>query len=79
MRLESSHLYASLVWDIIELLGRPWRVVFHHILREGNTCTDLLAKHGAQQEEALIVIEHPLRGLSFLLLANALGISAVRS
>ncbi|XP_057425605.1 uncharacterized protein LOC130718968 [Lotus japonicus] len=73
-----SHLYASLVWDIIEMLQRPWRVELHHILREENACADELAKHRAHQEEAFFAIENPLEGMSFLLLADVVGNTVVR-
>lgn len=74
----STHLYAPLVWDIKELLGRPWSVDFHHTLREGNACADFLAKMGAQQDEALVFEENPLAEMSWLLLADALGITSLR-
>ncbi|XP_057432665.1 uncharacterized protein LOC130725457 [Lotus japonicus] len=69
----STHLYASLIWDIKDLLGRAWTVNLHHTLREGNACADFLAKHEAGQGDALVVIEDPIPGLSLLLLADASG------
>ncbi|XP_057422473.1 uncharacterized protein LOC130716276 [Lotus japonicus] len=83
VKLESSgpplrHAFASLIWDIKDLLNRPWQVALYHTLREGNACADFLAKHGAEQDLPLVVIEHPLVGMNFLVLADALGVSSVR-
>lgn len=72
------HIYASLIWDIKDLLGRDWRVDVYHVLREGNVCADFLAKIGAEQDSSLVFIDHPLDGLSLLLLADAMGVSRVR-
>lgn len=74
----SRHLYAVVVWDIKDLLNRAWRVELHHSLREGNACADYMAKFGASQDEALVVVETPLVGLSQLLVADALGITSLR-
>lgn len=62
----SIHVYASLVWVIKDLMGHSWHVVLHHTLRERNVYADFLAKHGASQEDAFVVIDHPLEGMSFL-------------
>ncbi|XP_057450644.1 uncharacterized protein LOC130742570 [Lotus japonicus] len=72
------HSYASLIWDIKDLLSRSWQVVVYHTLRKGNACADFLAKHGAEQDMPLVVIEQPLEGLRFLVLADALRVSSVR-
>lgn len=72
------HLYASLLWDIKDLLERSWRVKLVLTLREGNMCADLLAKHGANQDEELVFIENPWQGLGSLLLAYELGVSFLR-
>ncbi|XP_057418881.1 uncharacterized protein LOC130713097 [Lotus japonicus] len=74
----SRHLYASLIWDIKDLLSRTWMVKLHHTLREGNACADFLAKHGASQNEALVLVEQPVAALGLLLLADAAGVSFVR-
>lgn len=72
------HLYAALIWDIKDLLNRDWVVKIRHILREGNACADLLAKHGAGQSAALVWLEQPLEGLGVLLMADAWGVSFLR-
>lgn len=74
----STHVYASLVWDIKDLLGRDWRVEPYHTLREGNACADFLAKFGASQNTNLVTIDQPLEGMSFLLLADAMGVASMR-
>ncbi|XP_057418651.1 uncharacterized protein LOC130712852 [Lotus japonicus] len=40
------HMYASLIWDIKDLLARAWDVQLYHTLREGNACADFLANMG---------------------------------
>ncbi|XP_057455887.1 uncharacterized protein LOC130747081 [Lotus japonicus] len=74
----STHLYASLIWDIKDLLGRAWTVNLHHTLKEGNACADFLAKHGASQGDVLVVIEDLIPRLGLLLLADASGFSSLR-
>lgn len=74
----SRHLFASLVWDIKDLLNRPWTVVLQHTLREGNACVDFLAKNEANQSEDIVVTEDPLEGLGLFLLADVLGVSSLR-
>lgn len=74
----STHVYASLVWDIKDLLGRDWRVELYHTLREGNACADFLAKFGAHQSHDLVTIDHPPLELSLLLVADAMGVASVR-
>lgn len=49
-----------------------------HTLRESNACADLLAKHGTEQDQDLVVCEFPLAGLGALLQADAWGVSYVR-
>lgn len=72
------HLYEALLLDIRDMLERPWTMKLGHTLREGNACTDHLTKHGASQEQELVLIEHPLPGLSGLLLTDELGVSFLR-
>ncbi|XP_057425690.1 uncharacterized protein LOC130719059 [Lotus japonicus] len=74
----SRHMYASLIWDIKDLLGHEWQVVVLHTLREGNVCADFLAKFGASRDRSIVAIDHPLDEMSMLLLADALGVSSVR-
>lgn len=73
-----THLYASLVWDIKEILNRSWIVAFHHTLREGNAFAEFLVKHGAHQDGALVVTKHSSEGMRLLLLANDIGITSMR-
>lgn len=55
------HVYASLIWDIKDLLQRAWKVELVHTLREGNAYTDFLVKYGANQDENLVLLESPGR------------------
>lgn len=68
----SSHIYASLIWDINGFLSRDWRVELHHTLTEENTCADFLAKFGAQQDNTIVALDYPLEGMSLLLLVDAM-------
>lgn len=74
----SRHLYASLIWDIKDLLARVWLVEVIHTLREGNSCADFLVKFGASQDSIFVAIDHPLDGMSLLLLADSMGVLSVR-
>lgn len=73
------HEFATLIWDINDMLSRPWRVELHHILREGKFCADFLAKHDASQIEDLQVTEHPPQGVGVFLSANARGVPHLRT
>ncbi|XP_057432510.1 uncharacterized protein LOC130725282 [Lotus japonicus] len=74
----SGHVFASLVWDIKDLLSRPWEVLLKHTLREGNACADFLTKHGADQQGDLVVVEEPPQDIALLLLADASGVASMR-
>jgi hypothetical protein len=50
---------------------RDWRVRLVHILMEGNTCADYLAKIGARYLEVYSPIAILLDGMGLLLLADA--------
>lgn len=41
------HVYAAIIQNVTELLGREWNVKLEHTLHEGNSYVDLLAKMGA--------------------------------
>lgn len=59
-------------------MTRNWSIEVCHTLREGNACANFLAKFGASQDSSLVTIDHPLDGMSLLLLADFMGISYVR-
>ncbi|XP_057449021.1 uncharacterized protein LOC130740433 [Lotus japonicus] len=61
------HRYAALIWSIKDLLSREWEVSMTHMLREGNSCADFLAKYGAMQDEPLVLPQEPLPGMTQLL------------
>lgn len=44
--LASWQMYASLIWDIKDLMDHLRRVKLVHELQEGIACADFLAKHG---------------------------------
>ncbi|GMP70906.1 hypothetical protein CsSME_00029539 [Camellia sinensis var. sinensis] len=50
-----------------------------HILREGNTCADALAKFGAEQPEDLLLVNEPPMEIRGLLVADILGVSRERA
>ncbi|GAU31755.1 hypothetical protein TSUD_146430 [Trifolium subterraneum] len=50
------HHYATMLNNIKELLNRDWRVLILHTFREGNSCTDYLAKHGANNTDVFVSI-----------------------
>jgi len=56
------HHYALNVWNIQELISRNWQVHLLHTHREGNACTDYIAKLGAGSHEPFWSIEQPLAG-----------------
>ncbi|GMP39345.1 hypothetical protein CsSME_00010214 [Camellia sinensis var. sinensis] len=53
--------------------------VAQHIWKQGNLCTDALAKLGADQSEEMLVVNEPPAELRSYLLADLLGISRERA
>ncbi|KAL7214682.1 hypothetical protein ACSBR1_026965 [Camellia fascicularis] len=49
-----------------------------HVMREGNTCADALAKLGVEQPEDLLVVNEPPAEIRSLLVADMLGFGRVR-
>ncbi|XP_057429441.1 uncharacterized protein LOC130722649 [Lotus japonicus] len=72
------HVFAVLVNNICALLRRDWEVRVEHILREGNSCADFLAKAGAMQDQSFYMVHHPLPGMESLLLADSMGTVVIR-
>jgi hypothetical protein len=72
------HHYAVILNNIKDILNRDWHVSILHTLREGNTCADYLAKHGANNNEVFSSIAIPPAGLNLFLLADACGTSFLR-
>lgn len=52
-------MHAVVVGMIQEILGQDWQVALEHLLREGNTVADLLAKEGADDSCRMKVLESP--------------------
>jgi len=51
----------------------------HHTFREGNACADVLEKLKATNVDPLIVLQEPPYSLLLALLADACGVSFVRT
>jgi len=73
------HHYANLLERIQMYLDKVWDISIHHIFREGNSCADILAKLGADHSESLVMVHQPLSCLSSTLLADAMGVSFIRT
>ncbi|XP_057418995.1 uncharacterized protein LOC130713223 [Lotus japonicus] len=72
----STHVHASVLREISDLLARPWRVELSWCGREANYVADWLAKRGAVVSTAgctLIEVQSP--ELEVLLLRDSLWIS----
>jgi len=52
---------------------------FHHTFSKGNAYADVLAKLGATNVDPLIVLQEPPSSLPLALLADARGVSFVRT
>ncbi|KAJ1395188.1 Ribonuclease H domain [Sesbania bispinosa] len=72
------HKYAAILGKIASFINQEWTVKFEHILREGNSCADWLAKLGAKSSSSLERVLHPPQDFAFLLEAYARGVSFVR-
>ncbi|XP_024641655.1 uncharacterized protein [Medicago truncatula] len=66
------HTYAVLIQDIKELLDHM-NITICHTLREGNQCTDFMAKLGASLDIELCHHSSPREGLQSLLRIDAVG------
>jgi len=73
------HHYANLLELIQNYLAKDWFIYIQHILREGNSCADILAKLGAKSSDHLVTFDEPLPCLSHALLRDALGVSFSRT
>lgn len=63
---------------IKRLMRIVWDCSLQHILREGISCADFLAKKGPSSQERLVILEEPPSGMQQLLLADALGVRFTR-
>lgn len=52
---------------------------FQHVMRDGNDCADWLAKHGAVADHDFLIWNSCPHQLSFVLLADAMGVVNLRS
>jgi len=60
-------------------LAKDWTVTIHHILQEGNSCGDVLAKLKANSSYHLITVNESPLCLSSALIDDALGVSFLRT
>ncbi|XP_057419022.1 uncharacterized protein LOC130713254 [Lotus japonicus] len=72
------HRYAAIIGRIKTLLQRSWQVRCQHILREGNSVADFLAKYGASAQSAFLVWASPLQSLVPMLRADQVGTEFMR-
>lgn len=72
------HHFSNELEMIKRLMRIVWDCSLQHILREGNSCADFLAKKGPSSQERLVILEDPLSGMQQLLLADALGVRFTR-
>lgn len=72
------HHFSNELEMIKRLMRIAWDCSLQHILCEGNSCADFLAKKGLSSQERLVILEDPLSGMQQLLLADALGVRFTR-
>lgn len=72
------HVHAVLIQDIKDKLSQA-NYSLHHTLREGNQCTDYLAKLGASSDDSLLLHPSPPDDLRPLLQNDATGTLFLRS
>ncbi|KAJ1418222.1 Ribonuclease H domain [Sesbania bispinosa] len=72
------HRYAVVIKSIRNLLKLIPNVTITHILREGNSVADYLAKKGAQCACNLKILDSPLPEIKHLLLGDALEVQHMR-
>ncbi|MCI12311.1 ribonuclease H protein, partial [Trifolium medium] len=77
--LNSSNVGSVIGWRIIQeirrLLALDWEIVVCHSYREANSCVDALTNMGCEHEPRLRVYEQCPARLSFMLLADNMGIT----
>ncbi|KAJ1428719.1 ribonuclease H [Sesbania bispinosa] len=70
----SYHRDAPEIAEIRDLLARDWRVDLRHTLREGDACTDLLAKKGSCDTTSFRLLPDPSSDLQVHLLSLIIGV-----
>ncbi|PNX76585.1 ribonuclease H [Trifolium pratense] len=76
--VSAHHQFANEIFSFRQLVNKDWDVVVEHTLREGNTCTDVLAKMCALSDSPLVKITSPPSELSTPLLTDAQGVVFIR-
>ncbi|KAJ1388412.1 Ribonuclease H domain [Sesbania bispinosa] len=69
------HHFAVIIADIHHLLRQSWNCHLSHVLREGNSCADLLAKSCVNQVDILKLWQTPPAFMSSALLVDALVVT----
>ncbi|XP_057747786.1 uncharacterized protein LOC130966983 [Arachis stenosperma] len=74
-----THIGASLVRSIKELLTKPQKVVIRHIFKEANQCADALAKYGQGMEKGITLFEEVPAMMVLLVEADERGVEFCRT
>jgi hypothetical protein len=69
------HHYVNILELIRMYLAKDWSISIHHILRDGNSCVDILAKMGANSSDHFVTFNEPLHCLTLALLDYTLDVS----
>lgn len=69
------HHYATLLELIRLYIAKDWSISIDHILQEGNSCADILAKMKTNNFDNLVTFNEHLHCLTCTLLDDALGVS----
>ncbi|KAJ4828827.1 hypothetical protein Tsubulata_008906 [Turnera subulata] len=73
------HPLYALLFDIHELLARPWDCSIARVYREGNSCADFLAKFGVSQLSPVCIWSSPPDDLLPLLYSDVTGAATLRA
>jgi len=73
------HNYANLLELIQNYLAKDWFISIQHILMEGNSGADILAKLRANSSDSLVTFDESLLCLSHALLDDTLGVPFLRT
>lgn len=74
----NTHPHAALIDYIRTFKFSNWNLSFTHTLREGNACTDWLAKSGASSNDSFKLLNSCPPPLALVPLADAMGVVRIR-
>ncbi|XLT60596.1 hypothetical protein S245_053503 [Arachis hypogaea] len=66
--------FEHIVEEIHRFMLLEWDVIVYHIMREGNSCADFLAKMGSSSNSTFSLMMNPPPELTALLLADSKGV-----